>query len=125
MSSRRISIVLVASFALAGCHGSGGERNVMSHDSSSRAAAEVAIVVDLTDPMPVGNGTSWKATVREVRRGALADATFHVNLYDTTVPCCAPVSGVVLELARGGERGAAQTFAAGDGTIWKIVSASH
>ena len=124
MSTRSLALVVTAVLA---CSGSHGERSpVVSHDDPpTPASGDLTLVVDLSQPMPLGNGTSWNAQVREVKRGTLADTSFHINLYDTTVPCCEPVQGLVLVLARDGERGAAQTMVAADGTVYKVISATR
>lgn len=107
-----------------------------AHPSTPRERAmsnpELEIVVDVTHVREGGYGHTWQATVREVRHGALADATVQLSTvgndrggrYGGHFRTKDAEAGVTLLLERVATRPPALAgFVATDGTIWRIVDA--
>jgi len=91
---------------------------------------ELEIVVDAKYAMSMGYGHAWKATVREVVTGTLADqqlnlltlANASAKLYRGHFQKLDEQRGVKLRLHRVAQRPSALAgFVANDGTIWEIV----
>jgi hypothetical protein len=132
---QRYARVCGLALAVAAC----GPDNAVQHPSPPRDSESpnmptpaLEIVVDATFVADVGYGLVWKATVRQVGAGALADQTLHLTTFgdpdgaqyhghfrETTEQ-----RGVKLTLHRVAKRPAALAgFVAADGTIWEIVDA--
>ena len=91
---------------------------------------ELEIVVDANHAMAMGYGHAWKATVREVVTGELADPQLNLltlanasgTFYHGRFQKLDEQHGVKLTFRRIPQRPAALAgFVAKDGTIWEIV----
>lgn len=107
-------------------------RTAPVHDSkaSDMTQPELQIVVDTTYAMTTGYGHAWKASVREVKVGELADPALTLltvanregNRYNGRFRNLGADAGVTLTLRKVAVRPAALAgFVAKDGTIWELV----
>lgn len=96
------------------------------------STSKLEIVVDAKHLRAMGYGHIWRATVRDVVAGELADPTVDLrtfddaggDLYQGRFRAPDEQREVTLTLRRIAERPAALAgFVAADGTIWKLVSA--
>ncbi len=130
-----IAIAIAATAAAAAC-GTDGSRERPApprpSESPTMSTAELRIVVDATFVADLGYGLAWKATVREVGAGALADHAIHLTTfgdddgatYGGHFRGAAEQRGVTLTFQRVAAQPAALAgFVAADGTIWELVSA--
>ena len=126
--------IIVALGATACASDPGTTRPARSQDSkvSDMTKPELEIVVDAKHAMAMGYGHGWKATVREVVAGELADQEIVLRTvvnregtrYGGHFKTVDDERGVTLTLRRIPERPAALVgFVAADGTIWELVSA--
>jgi hypothetical protein len=137
MSAVRTSLLIAAlACAATSCARDGGTDKPQIHNPESKgpnmSTPELQIVVDANYVFGMGYGNVWKATVREVKSGALADTEIDLNTftnedgarYGGRFKNPGEERGVTLILRRIQRRPAALIgFEAKDGTIWEIVEA--
>ncbi len=126
----RASIAVAGALALgAACASDNGNGNGNTK-VSDMTKPELEIVVDAKHAMAMGYGHAWKAAVREVVSGALADKEISLRTavnregtrYGGHFKAVEDQPGVRLTLKRIPARPAALVgFVAADGTIWEIV----
>jgi hypothetical protein len=127
---------LVAALACAapGCARDGGADRPAVNNPDTRgpnmSTPELQIVVDAEYLMGMGYGHVWKARVREVKAGTLADPEVSLSTfpngdgarYGGRFKGLGTEQGVTLSLRRIAKRPAALVgFVAKDGTIWEVV----
>jgi len=95
---------------------------------------QLTIVVDAQYLISTGYGTAWRAQVREVVAGQLADDLLRLSLYEdgdgrryrSRFRIGSEAKGVRLTLRKLAEHpGALSGFVAKDGSVWEIVEVAH
>jgi hypothetical protein len=103
----------------------------MSTAEPNRSSAELEIVIDARYVRGMGYGYVWRATVKQVVAGTLADGEIELRtrmdpsgaFYGGRFSKLVDQDGVTLALRRIASRPAALVgFVAKDGTIWEVVS---
>jgi hypothetical protein len=123
-----LSMLAVTSSALLGCNRPATNASVQpgSIVRDSSQGEILVLLLDVTHGVDIGYGRIWRANVREVRRGSLADAvislhTFDESAYNGLLRCCEGERGLEITFRRVLERPAALVgFEASDGTIWSL-----
>ena len=112
-----------------GCSNRDKDSAPPTNSVSNTSKSELILLVDLDYSAPIGYGHAWKASVKEVRAGTLADKSVSLRTfldessYGGVISCCEPASSLLIGFRRLSSRPAALSgFAAVDGSIWEIES---